>query len=150
MKIIFLIILLTLTGCTPILDHTTIKDLAFRINTSDGVDRIEAILIAQDFVIRRSLYDRLITIEPYRSVKTVMWYKNGQPIIYAVAPKDRTGIKVKHLWDMYFKDKDYTYFNRFLTVPFHVIVDADTGNIEDWGIKKLREDSKDYSYKEIN
>ncbi|MBP9854623.1 MAG: hypothetical protein KBD53_07140 [Candidatus Omnitrophica bacterium] len=149
MKKYWIIILIAILGCSPVLDHSTIKELASTVTKDDGIDRVEATLIAQDFIIRRSLYDRLISIEPYREIKKSIWYKNGTPKIYAVLPTDRTGVELKRSWTLFFKDKRHTILGLFSIVPFHVIVDADTGEVLNWGIKKLEFDKQDYTTIEI-
>ena len=139
-----------LAGCTPTLDHTQIKMMAANVYTGDGVDRHEAILLGQDFIVRQSLYDRLISLEPFRVTERVEFLKDGKPIIYAVAPKDRTGIVRKRTWSLYFRDKRYTFLEwRPTIVPFKVVVDADTGAIVDWGLDDLRPNPDIYSYEKV-
>lgn len=137
------------TGCTPILDHTTIKDLAGKVNKYDGVDRIEATLIAQDFIIRRSLYDRLASLEPYRITKRSSWYKDGKPKIYGVPPSNPQGVEVRRTWTLLFKDKRHSIFRFVPVAPFHVIVDIDSGEILNWGMKTLEFDHNDHSTIEV-
>lgn len=143
------LILFALIGCTPVLDHSMIKELAGTVNLVDGVDRVEAVLLAQDFIIRRSLYDRLVSLDPYRATKKSVVYNNGQPKIYAVLPKDRTGVELKRTWTLLFKDKRHTVLGFFSIAPFHVVIDADTGEILNWGMKTLAFDKQDHTTIEI-
>lgn len=143
------IVLITLIGCAPVLDHSTIKELAGAVTIDDGIDRVEAVLIAQDFIIRRSLYDRLVSLEPYRATRRSVWYKNGVPKIYAVLPKDRTGVELKRTWTLLFKDKRNTVLGFFPIAPFHVVVDAGTGQILNWGMKTLEFDKQDHTSIEV-
>ena len=106
-------------------------------------------MLAQNFIIRRGLYDQLVTIEPYREIRKVVWYKNGQPVVYAIAPLSRDGITIERTWTIFFKDREDTFLHVFPVVPFQVVVDADTGEIRNWGIKNLREDENNYSYIDI-
>ncbi len=142
-----LILLLSclLCGCTPLLDHATIKELAGNVSTEDGVDRVEAILLAQDFILRRGLYDRLRSLEPYRMERRSTWYRDGQPRVYAVLPKDQTGLELKRTWTLLFKDKRHTFLGLFPVVPFHVVVDQDSGEILNWGIKSMKFDPRDHT-----
>ncbi|MGE0268258.1 MAG: hypothetical protein AB7S78_07370 [Candidatus Omnitrophota bacterium] len=149
MRNCWIIVLLIVSGCAPVLDHLTIKELAGMVTLDDGIDRVEATLIAQDFIIRRSLYDRLVSLEPYRATKKSVWYKNGTPKIYAVLPKDRTGVELKSTWTLLFKDKRNTVLGVFSIVPFHVVVDADTGQVLNWGMKTLEFDKQDHTSIEI-
>lgn len=143
------IILFAVLGCAPVLDHATIKELAETVTTDDGIDRVEAILIAQDFIIQRSLYDRLVSIDPYREEKRSVWYSHGKPKIYAVPPQDRTGVELKRTWTLLFKDRRHTVLRFFPVVPFHVVVDADTGKVLNWGMKTLYFDKQDHTTLEV-
>lgn len=129
-----------LSGCTPLLDHSTIKELALDVETDDGIDRVEAILIAQEFILSRGIYDRLINLEPYRLERRSTWYRNGQPRVYAVLPKDQTGLELKRTWTLLFKDKRHTVLWFFPVAPFHVVIDQDTGEILNWGMKTMKFD----------
>lgn len=144
----FLLIILcaALTGgCTPVLDHSTIKELAKDVRIADGVDRVEAILIAQDFIIRRSLYDRLVSLDPYRLERRSTWYRNGQPRVYAVLPRDQTGLELKKTWTLLFKDKRHTLLGIFPVSPFHVVIDEETGEVLNWGMKTMKFDPQDHT-----
>jgi len=149
MKKIFLpLLFITLLGCAPTLEHATIKEFAAKVNRSDGIDRIEATLIAQDFIIRRSLYDRLVSLDPYRATRRVAFYKDSESIVYVIVPEDRTGITVERTWEFLFRDRRYTYYHMPVS-PFFVVVNEDTGEILDWGIKNLRDDKDIYSYVKV-
>lgn len=150
MKQVFFLSLFVLLGCAPTLDHTQIKDVARNIYVGDGVDKIEAILLAQDFIIRKSFYDRFNSLEPFRVIERVAFFKKGKPIVYVVPPGDRTGIVRQRTWTLYFRDKEHTFIiSRPTVVPFKVIIDADTGKVINWGMDELREDPDIYSYEKI-
>lgn len=133
------------SGCAPVLDHTTIKDLARDVRIDDGVDRVEAILLAQQFILNRSLYDRLISLDPYRIERRSTWYRDGRPHVYAVLPKDQTGLELRRTWTLLFKDKRHTFLGLFPVVPFHVVLDQDTGEILNWGMKSMKFDPKEHT-----
>ena len=134
-----------LGGCTPVLDHATIKELAEDVRTDDGVDRVEAILLAQEFILNQSLYDRLVSLDPYRTERRSTWYRNGQPRVYAVLPKDQTGLELRRTWTLLFKDKRHTFLGIFPVVPFHVVIDQDTGQVLNWGMKSMKFDPKEHT-----
>ncbi|MCA9402587.1 MAG: hypothetical protein KC897_02290 [Candidatus Omnitrophica bacterium] len=147
MKRLILIIIsaVLLGGCTPVLDHATIKELAEDVRTDDGVDRVEAILLAQEFILNQSLYDRLVSMDPYRAERRSTWYRNGQPRVYAVLPKDQTGLELRRTWTLLFKDKRHTFLGIFPVVPFHVVIDQDTGQVLNWGMKSMKFDPKEHT-----
>ncbi len=147
--VILILISIICMGCTPVLDHTTIKELAREIDPYDGIDRVEATLIAQDFIIRRSLYDRLASLEPYRTTRRSVWYHGGQARVYGVPPANPEGVEVRRTWTLLFKDKRHTVMRLFPVAPFHVVVDEDSGEILNWGMKTLKFDRNDHSAMEV-
>lgn len=138
-----------MTGCSPVLDHASIKDLARTVNVDDGVDRVEAILLAQNFIIRQSLYDRLCSLDPYRMERRSTWYRNGQPRVYAVLPKDQSGLVLRRTWTLLFKDRRHTLLGIFPVAPFHVVIDQDSGEVLNWGMKTMKFDPNDHTTAEF-
>jgi len=138
LKKFLIIFAVVLVGCTHTLSHREIRELAPTVDIVDGVDRIEAIIIAQNFMLRNGLYDRLRSLEPYRVINDTVWYKDGEEIEYVIAPRDRTGVDIQRTWTLYFKDKRNTWlFGAFPVVPYRVIIDAGSGQVINWGLDKL-------------
>ncbi|MBZ0166130.1 MAG: hypothetical protein K8I00_04925 [Candidatus Omnitrophica bacterium] len=123
--------------------------MARTVNVEDGVDRVEAILLAQDFIIRQSLYDRLGSLDPYRMERRSTWYRNGQPRVYAVLPKDQSGLVLRRTWTLLFKDRRHTLLGIFPVAPFHVVIDQDSGEVLNWGMKTMKFDPKDHTTAEF-
>ena len=132
-----------LAGCSAGPDLAKIRKAAQYVRTEDGVDRWEAVVLAQHFLVQRGLYDRLVSLEPYRVTDEVRWFKSGVEMIYVIAPADKTGITIESTWTLYFKDKRHSVFNMVPLVPFIVVVNANSGEIVNWGINKLgKEDER--------
>lgn len=136
-KVILAVLLAMMAGCTPTLSHTQIKEIKSSVVTSDGIDKVEATIIAQNFLLEQQFYKRLSSIEPYRVTKQTTWYKEGEDIEYAVAPHDRTGVTIEQRWILLFKDKKNSFLEYFPVTPFRVVIDAETGRIVTWGLDKL-------------
>ena len=116
---------------------------AAMVKTDDGVSKEEAILLAQNAIVKRALGSRLHSLKPYKVEKKVVWYReNGDPVEFIVAPKNFTH-ELEETWRVLFKDRRGSFMGGLLPVlPFHVDIDAKTGEAKRWGL--LQEPANPY------
>ena len=133
-------------GCTHQL-HKTYRQImqdAAMVNTSDGVTKEEAVLLAQNAVVKKALGSRLHSLKPYKIEKKVVWRRdNGDPVEFIVPPKNFAH-ELEETWRVLFKDRRGSFAGGFYPIlPFYVDIDAKTGETLKWGL--LREPTKPFN-----
>ena len=127
--------LMILLGCATTVNYQQIRDVAHNVNAEDGIDSAEAIVLAQDFLLKKGLYDQLVSIKPYRIWKEIIWEKDGEEVLLVREPAEDFQFAVKQTWILYWKDKRNSIFDIFPVIPFYVELDAETGIINKWGLR---------------
>ena len=133
--LVLIVLALSVCGCTSTLNYQQIRDRAGLVDKKDGVNHEEAILIAQDFLLRKGLYDQLVSIKPYRIWKEIVWVRHGEEVLLVEEPAADFEFDVKRTWYIYWKDKRNSVLDLFPVVPFYMEINANTGEILEWGIK---------------
>ncbi|MCA9409123.1 MAG: hypothetical protein KC733_10565 [Candidatus Omnitrophica bacterium] len=125
-------------GCAyKSINYQAIRQLSAKINAVDGIDANEAILLAQNHIINKGMGDRLYSLKPINVKYAEKWFKDGIEVEFAIAPRDRTGITVERWWEILFRDREGSQlWGIYPVIPFYVHVDADTGVIKGWGLKR--------------
>ncbi len=135
--LIFLVFCIFVSGCTHSFPrYRDIMQSAAMVNKSDGIDEKEAVLLAQNMIVKKGLTDRLFSLKPYRVQKKVTWNKNGE-IIEFVRPPEDFAYELQETWVVQFRDREGSFFHGLYPImPFYVNVDAKNGDILKWGLLK--------------
>jgi len=123
-------------GCATT-DFHAIRQSAASVELRDGVDRDEAIALAQYYIITHGLYDRLYHLKPFETKFEKYWLQDGVEVEFAIFPRDRTGITEKAVWYIYFQDKKGGNVGVFEPLRLlEIQVNGRTGDVLSWGYKK--------------
>jgi len=112
-----------------------IRDRALEVDPSDGIDKSEAITLAQNHIISKGLADRLLSLTPLKVVNEVTWVIDEKKINYVIPPTgNRFAKKLDKIWKLSFRDREHSILRIYTYKFFIVIVNARDGKIERWGI----------------
>ena len=138
MRFLIFILLIFLQGCGSTFSYHDIHEAAkVMVDTSDGVNEDEAILLALRNILNKGLADRLYNLEPYKIYRKYVWIRDGKRIVFMRPPSSTFQFPVQDTWVVLFKDKENTFFfGIYPVIPFYTEVDAGTGEIVEWGLKK--------------
>lgn len=123
-----------LAGCAhkPVSYHD-ILEKASEINRAYGVTQEEAVILAQEFLIGKSLRYRLYSFTPYKVARRVYFLKDGKEIDFVSRPAKNFQLPTIDSWSVYFKDKEGSLLWGWWPIkPLVVEVDAKTGQIINW------------------
>ncbi|MDP8212585.1 MAG: hypothetical protein P9X22_04745 [Candidatus Zapsychrus exili] len=139
-KVIIIFISILLVGCSTFkyqsYSYGEIREAAKYVDASDGIDEDEAILLALQLILDKSLARRLLSLEPFKIEEKNIWKKDGQDVIIAGRPSLTFKGDIQKRWIVYFKDKDYSLLWGLIpTIPFYVTVNGNTGEIMDYGLQ---------------
>jgi len=111
------------------------------VDVSDGVNEDEAILLSLRNILNKGLEDRLYNLQPHKIYKKHILIRDGERIVFVRPPSSTFHGATQSMWVVLFKDRENTYlWGLYPVIPFYTEVDAKTGAIVDWGLKK------DYEY----
>jgi hypothetical protein len=140
MRLLVLIMLsLMTTGCS-MMSKVTPSDIRAnhsRVNVDDGVNKAEAIVIAQMYLLSRGDDDRILDWRPYRVFPEFLWHKdNGDVVELATFPSPTFQGTLTQRWIVYFKDRHHTVGLGTLPYkPLFVEVDMISGDVFKSGIR---------------
>ncbi len=135
-----ILVLSLLGGCSyPSISYRKIERNMVKVNFANGINKLEAPILAQNFILYRGMGDRLYTLKPIGQKQFVRWFKEGEEIEFAIPPQDTTGYDVEITWEVYFRDREGSFFwGRYPVMPFYVELDAQSGKVLSWGLKRDR------------
>ena len=120
------------------------KDVSYHdiLTRAEKVDRIyganqgDAVVIAQAFLIKKGLANRLVSLEPKKIRRIFRWNHDGRVIQFVGPPSVYFEKKIEKVWIIYFKDKASTHLWGLVCLrPLYVEVDAKSGEILKWGLE---------------
>ena len=137
MRYLIILVCLVFIGCAPKVSYKDIYNAYERVDFSDGINRNEAILVAQKEIIKRGLGDRVFSFKPIDVEHQYVWETKGEKIYLQGPPSDGFEFEVDEKWLVLFKDKENTYFfGAYPPIPMYVEIDAKTGDVLHVGLKK--------------
>lgn len=127
-----------LTGCmaTPQKNYRQIMQDAAMVNRQDGVSQEEAILLAQNMIVKRGRADQLYSLKPFKVHKRLVWDKGDEEIEFVIPPREFAHA-LEESWRVLFKDRQGSFFHGLYPImPFYVDIDAKSGEVLRWGLLK--------------
>ncbi len=137
-RLILLSVIFFSTGCATFEDvsYRSIKNKMALVELSNGVNDQEAIVLAQNCIISKGLGDRLYTLKPLSAEKKNVWKSPEGMVEFYIPPGDDFQGEVEQYWMVLFRDKKGSQlFGHYPVIPFYVKVDANSGEILQWGLK---------------
>jgi hypothetical protein len=137
-KIYLIIACLICTGCASFeqVSFSSIKNKMSLVETSNGINDQEAIVLAQNFIISKGLADRLYSLKPVGVEKKNVWKSAEGRVEFYVPPGEDFQPDLQEYWMVLFRDKEGSqFFGHYAVIPFYVKINAKTGEVIRWGLK---------------
>lgn len=130
--------LVSLASCAAVeLTPQMVRASQLSVDRRDGVSSEEAIILAQNHLLRRGDTDRVLSLRPYKIFKEIIWLKeDGEMIKIAGEPSPTFEGNLQTRWIVYFKDRFHSLLWGVIPLkPLFVEVDADSGEVMLSGIR---------------
>ncbi len=132
---LFVFVFLVLTGCSSVpVNYEEIVRASLRVNTSDGVDHDEALILAPYHIIRLDLIGHVATLTPIEIKRKKVWLKDKKEFVLTIPPSGATGFKMRESWIVFFESKKDVSPPRWLFLE----LDARTGEFIRLGLERAR------------
>ena len=133
---VFLFLVVFITGCASF-ENVRYQDVFQNyknVESNNGISTDEAITIAQYYLIKKGLDDRVYTLKPIGIEKWIQWEKDGAYIRLMDPPSPTFEHPLIYSWIVLFRDtKGSQFWGHYPVIPLYVEVDMRTGEVRSWG-----------------
>jgi len=140
---IFFIFIFICIGCSTISHENQVKQQLSQIDRKDGINKKEAILIAQNFIYEKEVQGDLNSVRPFNVQKGTKVCNEDQTECffepYTWLPQDtqKSLVQKVDVWILDFKFKGGSmFFGLIPIIPYYIEVDKSMGKIIDYGVRK--------------
>jgi len=132
-KILAAVMICVLTGCVSV-SNEEISKQAGSVNRSDGINKAEAVWLAQEYILQQNLQEKYDVNRPARVTTGIAWERAGERIHFAVTPSNDKDFQKGKFWAVSFYPKRkapwWQYWILESTIPMEIRINAGTGAVE--------------------